>query len=668
MIRPQHGRECVGDRRRPVNARTPDKHLVKHCAERPDVAARSASRPFACSGLMYAAVPSMTPRWIRDGLVIVGLTVAASAGHDIRLHDLGQAEVEQLHRAVRPQLDVGGLEIAMDDALLVRRFEAAAICRAIGTASSSGIGPAQMRSASVGPSTSSRTSARTPSASSTPWMAAMFGWLRAARTCASRWKRAPADRAIAARTARRGSTFSATLASERRVVGPVDLAHAAATDQRDDAEVAGEDVARPPASRPSAAGRHPAADAVRRRPAASAARRRGAQRIVRRTPAPRTRARSARRRSSADSKMARARGNRPGRGVRRGRRSVRASHRRWLTPYSGRQRVSVSCGEGRFVAQIPRGGGDHRLAQPLAAPATSTRATSCSPSSSRICAQLAARLLQRERQDHTLEPNALVNELYLRLLGSQPISYQDRAHFFAIAAQTMRRILIDHARARVADKRGGEQRRVPLSDVEGWQRLRPPASRSARPRYSCCGAWPPRIRARPASSSCDSSAACAKRTSPRSCRCPSSRSSATGRRRAPGSRRGCSSPSANADVGPLIRTTLLSRYSRARSVVQMRTGSVVGLSIAVLVRRSSSRNPRAESPYTVAYASFGPLELGDLHRRRRRQPRADGHRRLDARHEPVVLAGWPLDPVSRRAGTDPRTSIACRLMAHASNG
>jgi RNA polymerase sigma-70 factor (ECF subfamily) len=82
--------------------------------------------------------------------------------------------------------------------------------------------------------------------------------------------------------------------------------------------------------------------------------------------------------------------------------------------------------------------------------------------------QIAARLLQRERRDHTLEPNAVVNELCVRLFGSQPIAYEDRAHFFAIAAQTMRRILIDHARARVAEKRGGEQRRVPLSDVGGW--------------------------------------------------------------------------------------------------------------------------------------------------------------------------------------------------------
>lgn len=82
--------------------------------------------------------------------------------------------------------------------------------------------------------------------------------------------------------------------------------------------------------------------------------------------------------------------------------------------------------------------------------------------------QIAARLLQRERRDHTLEPSALVNELCLRLFGNQPISYQNRAHFFAIAAQTMRRILVDHARGRVANKRGGEQQRVPLSDVDGW--------------------------------------------------------------------------------------------------------------------------------------------------------------------------------------------------------
>jgi RNA polymerase sigma factor (TIGR02999 family) len=80
---------------------------------------------------------------------------------------------------------------------------------------------------------------------------------------------------------------------------------------------------------------------------------------------------------------------------------------------------------------------------------------------------LASRMLQRERHNHTLEPNAVVNEAYLRLTGGQPASYLDRVHFFAIAAQTMRRILIDYARARIADKRGGQQQRVGLSVVDG---------------------------------------------------------------------------------------------------------------------------------------------------------------------------------------------------------
>jgi RNA polymerase sigma-70 factor (ECF subfamily) len=82
--------------------------------------------------------------------------------------------------------------------------------------------------------------------------------------------------------------------------------------------------------------------------------------------------------------------------------------------------------------------------------------------------QIAARFLRHERDGHTLEPHALVNELWVRLMGGEPVSYQNRSHFFAIAAQTMRRILIDHARARVAGKRGGEQQQVSLSAVDGW--------------------------------------------------------------------------------------------------------------------------------------------------------------------------------------------------------
>jgi RNA polymerase sigma factor (TIGR02999 family) len=82
--------------------------------------------------------------------------------------------------------------------------------------------------------------------------------------------------------------------------------------------------------------------------------------------------------------------------------------------------------------------------------------------------RLAARFLGNERRDHTLDPHALVNELCVRLLGAEPITFNDRAHFFAVAAQMMRRILIDHARARLAEKRGGVQERVSLTAVEGW--------------------------------------------------------------------------------------------------------------------------------------------------------------------------------------------------------
>src|SRR5215468_3308767 len=79
-----------------------------------------------------------------------------------------------------------------------------------------------------------------------------------------------------------------------------------------------------------------------------------------------------------------------------------------------------------------------------------------------------SRRMQGERADHSLEPSALVNELCVRIFAAQPVSYQDRAHFFALAAQMMRCILIDHARAGQAGKRGGERQRVSLSAVDGW--------------------------------------------------------------------------------------------------------------------------------------------------------------------------------------------------------
>jgi RNA polymerase sigma factor (TIGR02999 family) len=85
---------------------------------------------------------------------------------------------------------------------------------------------------------------------------------------------------------------------------------------------------------------------------------------------------------------------------------------------------------------------------------------------------IAARFLRAERSNHTLEPNALVNELWLRLMTGKPVTFHDRLHFYAIAANTMRRILVDHARARIAEKRGGPQQQLSLTAVEGWSPVR----------------------------------------------------------------------------------------------------------------------------------------------------------------------------------------------------
>lgn len=85
--------------------------------------------------------------------------------------------------------------------------------------------------------------------------------------------------------------------------------------------------------------------------------------------------------------------------------------------------------------------------------------------------RIAARFLNNERAQHTLEPSALVNELWMRLVGGDPIVFQNRAHFWAVAAQTMRRILIDHARSRIREKRGGRQQQVSFAAVDGWNAI-----------------------------------------------------------------------------------------------------------------------------------------------------------------------------------------------------
>jgi RNA polymerase sigma factor (TIGR02999 family) len=78
--------------------------------------------------------------------------------------------------------------------------------------------------------------------------------------------------------------------------------------------------------------------------------------------------------------------------------------------------------------------------------------------------RLAAHRLRQERPDHTLQPTALVHEAYLRLVDQRRVRWQNRAHFYGVAAHIMRRILVDQARARKADKRGGEWQRVTLTD------------------------------------------------------------------------------------------------------------------------------------------------------------------------------------------------------------
>lgn len=77
----------------------------------------------------------------------------------------------------------------------------------------------------------------------------------------------------------------------------------------------------------------------------------------------------------------------------------------------------------------------------------------------------AARYLRRERRNHTLQPTALVNEAFIKLIDQRNVRWQNRAHFFGVAAQAMRRIVVDHARARHRIKRGGVQHAVTLDEA-----------------------------------------------------------------------------------------------------------------------------------------------------------------------------------------------------------
>ena len=79
--------------------------------------------------------------------------------------------------------------------------------------------------------------------------------------------------------------------------------------------------------------------------------------------------------------------------------------------------------------------------------------------------RLAAARMRNEATEHTLQPTALVHEVYLRLLRSEPQTWENRRHFFSAAAEAMRRILIEHARSRDRLKRGGDAQREPLVEI-----------------------------------------------------------------------------------------------------------------------------------------------------------------------------------------------------------
>lgn len=79
--------------------------------------------------------------------------------------------------------------------------------------------------------------------------------------------------------------------------------------------------------------------------------------------------------------------------------------------------------------------------------------------------RLAAYYLRRERQEHTLQATALINEAYMKIIDQRSVNWQNRAHFFGVAAQLMRRILVDHARSHLYAKRGGGAQKLTLDEA-----------------------------------------------------------------------------------------------------------------------------------------------------------------------------------------------------------
>ena len=106
--------------------------------------------------------------------------------------------------------------------------------------------------------------------------------------------------------------------------------------------------------------------------------------------------------------------------------------------------------------------------------------------------RLAAKYMRGEQVDHTLQATALVNEAYVRLIDWKNVQWQNRGHFFGVAAQVMRRILVDYARSRRYDKRGGGVRPIPLDEAPPLQATISPSFSKSTPRSIV---WPRLMRA-----------------------------------------------------------------------------------------------------------------------------------------------------------------------------
>ena len=135
--------------------------------------------------------------------------------------------------------------------------------------------------------------------------------------------------------------------------------------------------------------------------------------------------------------------------------------------------------------------------------------------------QRAAGHLRHDRKGHTLQPTALVHEAYVRLVGQREVDWQSRTHFFALASRMMRRVLVDHARARAAAKRPDGALRVMMDDDLVTSLTHAGAICSCWTRH--CQNSPTSTSDKPASSSCVTSVASPRRKSRAPCRYPDRR-------------------------------------------------------------------------------------------------------------------------------------------------